>query len=116
MGVIEVNAIKVFAHHGCLQEEAAIGGYYRVDVRIEGDFRAAEQSDDLGETVDYGRVGGVVHEQMASRSRLIEHVARRILDGLKAEWPRPYRWQVRVVKLRPPIQGDVEEASYCLEG
>ena len=38
MGLIEVNGIRVFAYHGCLAEEATIGGLYRVDVQVEGDF------------------------------------------------------------------------------
>lgn len=116
MGVIEVNGIKVFAYHGCLEEEARIGGHYSVDVRVEADLAQAERTDDLTTTVDYGRVASIVREQMAIRSRLIEHVCRRILNGLKAEWPGEPRFRVRVVKLRPPIHGDVEQAVYTQEG
>lgn len=36
MGLIEVNGIRVFAYHGCLDEEARIGGHYLVDVHVEG--------------------------------------------------------------------------------
>jgi dihydroneopterin aldolase len=115
MGLIEVNGIRVFAYHGCLAEEAMIGGHYRVDVSVQGDFSKAERSDDLGATVDYGRVTAIVQEQMAIRSALIEHVARRILDGLNAEWMKGYHWRVRLVKERPPIDGEVEEAIYVLE-
>lgn len=116
MGLIEVNGIRVFAFHGCLAEEARIGGHYRVDVRVEGDFVQAETTDELSLTVDYGRVTAIVKEQMAQRSALIEHVARRILNALKAEWTAPHRWRVRLVKERPPVQGDVQEAVYQLEG
>jgi len=116
MGVIEVTGIRVFAHHGCLPEEEAIGGHYRVDVRVEGDLTSAERTDELDQTVDYGRVAAIVRDQMAVRSRLIEHVARRILDALKEQWRPTYRWHVRVVKYAPPIHGQVEEASYSLEG
>lgn len=116
MGLIEVNGIRVRAHHGCLDEEALIGGDYLVDVHVNGDFREAEQRDELAFTVDYGRVTAIVHEQMAERSRLIEHVAARIVARLKAEWPQDLRWRVRLVKLRPPIRGDVDQAVYVLEG
>jgi dihydroneopterin aldolase len=115
MGLIEVNGIKVFAYHGCLEEEARIGGHYRVDVAVVGDLLEAERTDRLGSTLDYGRITAVVLEQMAVRSALIEHVARRILEALKAEWGPGFRWRVRVVKQRPPILGDVEEAVYVLE-
>jgi dihydroneopterin aldolase len=116
MGLIEVNGIKVYGHHGCLAEEARIGGNYRVDVTVRGDFTEAETGDDLGSTVDYGRITAIVKEQMAIRSALIEHVARRMVDALKAEWGPDLLWRVRLVKEGPPIQGDVAEAVYVLEG
>ncbi len=116
MGLIEVNGIRVFAYHGCLDEEARIGGHYLVDVHVEGDLTEAERTDDLDRTVDYGRVVAIVHEQMAERSKLIEHVAARILSALRASWRPALRWRVRLVKLRPPIQGDVEQAVYTIEG
>ncbi len=116
MGVIAVNAIRLFAFHGCLPEEARIGGHYRVDVTVEGDFDKAEHSDELADTVDYGRITQVVIEQMARRSKLIEHVARRIIEALRKEWPLAVRFRVRLVKERPPVAGDVAEVEYVLEG
>ena len=109
---MEVNGIRVFAHHGCLEEEAHIGGHYRVDVRLEADLSVAEQSDALKDAVDYARVTAIVREAMATRSHLIEHVAKRILSALRSEWPGPSTWRVRVVKEHPPVEGDVREAVY----
>lgn len=116
VGVIRVKGIRVFAYHGCLAEEGRIGGHYRVDVRVSGDFGGAMQSDSLKDTIDYGRITGIVTEQMAVRSKLIEHVASRILDALKAEWPGAYRWRVRLVKERPPVNGDADETSFTVTG
>ncbi|HRH39103.1 MAG TPA: dihydroneopterin aldolase [Flavobacteriales bacterium] len=116
MGVIGVHGIRVFAYHGCLPEEERIGGHYRVDVSIDGDLGGAERTDDLADTVDYGRVTTIVKEQMAVRSKLIEHVARRILDALKDEWRGAYRFTVRLVKERPPVNGDVAEVEYLISG
>jgi len=116
MGVIQVNGIRLQAFHGCLDEEALIGGNYRVDIQVEGDFSDAERTDELKNTVDYGRVAAIVRAEMAIRSKLIEHVCGRILAALKAEWPQAREWCVRVVKERPPIHGDVDEAVYTLKG
>jgi dihydroneopterin aldolase len=116
MGLMEVNGIRVYAFHGCLQEEGRIGGNFRVDVSVEGDFGLAETGDHLADTVDYGRVTAIVKEQMAIRANLIEHVARRILEALLTEWELPFFWTVRVVKERPPINGDVAEAVYTVQG
>lgn len=116
MSVIEVNGIRVYAYHGCLPEEARIGGHYQVDVSVRGDFSAAERSDDLNDTVDYGRVTSIVRTQMAERSHLIEHVGLRILHALKAEWPADLAWTVRLTKEHPPVPGAVDRVVYVLEG
>jgi dihydroneopterin aldolase len=116
MGMIEVNGIKVYAYHGCLSEEGRIGGHYRVDVTVEGDLARAEHSDKLADTIDYGRITAIVVEEMAKRSQLIEHVAARMLDALKAEWPNRFRWRVRLVKEHPPIAGAVDQVVYTMEG
>ncbi len=116
MGVIEVNGIRSFGYHGCLQEEARIGGHYRVDVRVEGDFSDAENSDDLQDTIDYGRVTAIVLGQMAQRSALIEQVARRIMNHLKATWPGEFHWRVRLTKEHPPVGGALDHVVYEIEG
>ena len=116
MGVIEVNGIRSFGYHGCLPEEARIGGHYRVDVRVEGDFSEAENSDDLQDTIDYGRVTAIVLDQMAQRSALIEQVARRIMNHLKATWPGEFQWRVRLTKEHPPVGGALDHVVYEIEG
>ena len=116
MGLIQVSGIRVYAYHGCLPQEARIGGRYVVDVEVRGDLAAAETTDDLGSTVDYGRVTEIVKEQMAERSKLIEHAARRILDALRGEWPgQSLSWRIRLVKEHPPVNGSVEQVAYVLE-
>ncbi len=116
MGVIEVNGIRVYAYHGCLTEEGRIGGHYQVDVSIDGDFSKCERTDKLKDTIDYARVTAIVKEQMAERSKLIEHVARRIINALKAEWNAGYTWRVRLTKEHPPVAGAVDHVVYVLEG
>ena len=38
MGKIQVNNIKLYANHGCLNEEALIGSWYRVDIEVDVDL------------------------------------------------------------------------------
>ena len=82
---IEINGIKLYAFHGCLPEEEKIGGNYVVDVMLNTDFSSAAISDNLNETVDYVDVNRIVGEEMAIRSKLIEHVGQRIIKRLKLE-------------------------------
>ena len=116
MSVIEVNGIRVYAYHGCLSEEGRIGGHYQVDISVKGDFSTSERTDKLIDTIDYGRITVIVKEQMAVRSKLIEHVGRRIFDALKAEWPGNFHWTVRLTKEHPPVAGAVDHVVYVLEG
>ncbi len=113
---IEVNGIQLYAFHGCLEEESRIGGKYEVSVLITTDFSAAAESDDLTKTVDYVTVNLIVAEEMAIRSKLIEHVGLRILKRLQTEISHLASYQVRIVKLTPPINGDVLNVAVVLEG
>ncbi len=111
MGIINVNGIKLYAYHGCLEEESIIGGNYIVDVKIETDFSEAEKTDKLSQTVDYVIVYRIVKDQMAIRSKLIEHVAGRIADELIKQIPEIGRTEVTIAKINPPMNGDVEKVS-----
>lgn len=116
MGIINVNGIRVYAYHGCLPEEGIIGGEYVVDVRITGNFEKAEESDELAYTVDYCVVFETVKREMAIRSKLIEHVAKRIVDGLRKDYPSTDKFEVKVTKINPPMNGDVREVSFEISG
>lgn len=111
MGVISVNNIRVYAFHGCLAEEAVIGGEYVVDVTLHTDFLKAEQSDQLEDTVDYCQVFEIVKREMKIRSKLIEHVGRRIADALKKEILIIDSLEVHVKKITPPMNGNVGSVS-----
>ena len=113
---IEVNGIKLYAHHGCLPEEEAIGGHYIVDVAITTDFTEAMQNDDLNKTVDYVDVNRIVSREMAIRSKLIEHVGYRIVQALKSEVSGIDSLKVKMTKLTPPINGDVNDVAIIIEG
>lgn len=111
MGIINVTGIKLYAYHGCLEEEAIIGGNYIVDVKIETDFLRAQVEDDLSQTVDYVTVYNIVKRQMAIRSKLIEHAAALIAGGLIKQIPAIQHVEVKVTKINPPMNGDVKEVS-----
>ena len=64
MGVIKLKNIRTFSYHGCMIEEGKIGSDY---------------------TVDYVHLNKIVTEEMAIRSHLLEHVAKRINIRVLAE-------------------------------
>ena len=114
MNRIEVNGIKLYAYHGCLKEEGVIGGHYVVDVTIDADFSVAAETDDLSNTVDYVDVNRIVTEEMAIRSKLIECVGWRIVEKIKA-LDNVANVTVKVSKLSPPINGDVNNVAIIIQ-
>ena len=115
MGTIRLQNIRTFSFHGCLEEEAKIGSDYRVDLEIKTDLRKSSMSDDLQDTVDYVLLNKIVVEEMAIRSKLLEHVAQRIVTRIFKEIPAVSRIVLAVSKLNPPIGGDVEAVTIELE-
>ena len=115
MGKIKVNNIRVYAYHGCLKEESIIGSDYRVDVEVEADLTKASISDNLNDTVDYVLINYIVKDEMTTKSKLLEHVAKRILDRIFLECKTVKKGKVTVSKINPPINGDVRKVSIKLQ-
>jgi dihydroneopterin aldolase len=111
MGVIYINDIEVYAYHGCLEEEAIIGGLYSIDAVFHVDVRSAAQQDDLTLTIDYVEVSKIVHEEMAIRAKLIETVGYRILHALERKFPEAEHIRLKLTKIAPPIPGKVKSVS-----
>ena len=114
MGKIQVNNIKLYAYHGCLEEEAKIGSWYRVDVEVKADLEKSSKTDDLKDTVDYVHLNHIVKEEMAIRSKLLEEVAKRILDRFFNEISMLKKATISVAKINPPIGGNVEDVTIIM--
>ena len=114
--IVRVTGIRAYAYHGCMEEEAKIGANYIVDVVLHTDFTEAAQNDDLTKTIDYVVVNRMVEEEMAIRSKLIEHVGQRILNRMQSTFSTLKRCEVTVTKINPPIDGDVDHVSITIEG
>ncbi|MDX2359535.1 MAG: dihydroneopterin aldolase [Crocinitomicaceae bacterium] len=113
---VEVNGIKLYAYHGCLPEEAKIGGHYSIDLSVSTNFEKAASSDELIDTVDYVVLNKIVKEEMGIRSKLIEHVGQRIITRIKNEVDAVDSLRVKVTKISPPINGDVDNVAIIIEG
>ncbi|MEP7168446.1 MAG: dihydroneopterin aldolase [Bacteroidota bacterium] len=114
MSLISVEGIECYAYHGCLEEESIIGGKYSVDVYIMADVSKSFATDDLQDTIDYSMITEIVLKEMAERSKLIEHVCKRISDELVQYIKEYEKISVRVTKFNPPVKGNVEKTSFFL--
>ncbi len=114
MSTIRLKDIRIFTNHGCLSEEEKIGSDYLVDLVVRADLSRAATTDNLKDTIDYVHLNRIVKEQMAIRSKLLEHVGQRIIDAIFNALPEVEFVKVRVSKLNPPIGGDVAEVSVAM--
>lgn len=112
---IKLKNIRVYAYHGCLIEEEHIGSDYLVNLEVKADLSAASKNDSLADTVDYVQLQTIVREEMAIRSKLLEHVAQRILNAVLLKIEMVQQAEVSVAKKNPPIGGDVAEVSVTMK-
>ena len=105
---IEVRDLRVLGVHGALAEEQARAQPFAVDIVAWLDMEAAQQSDDLADTVDYGALAQTAADVVGGRSyRLLEALAGRLASVLLVVDPRLQAVEVTVRKLRPPLALDV---------
>ena len=110
-GRIELTGMHFRAYHGCLESERVLGGDFRVDFSCELDTSTAERTDNLADTLDYSRIYAIVEREMQVPSQLLECVAGRIADAIRAEFPELGPFEVCVGKKNPPVGGDCEWAK-----
>ncbi len=107
MDRVELIDMHFYAYHGCFEEEQIIGNNFLVTFWAETDLSKPAVSDNIEDALNYQEVYNVIKGEMDIKSHLLEHVARRILDAVKAKYPYIERAQVQISKLNPPLGGKV---------
>ena len=102
---IELIGLEFFAYHGVYSEEQKAGNNFVVNLSVAGDFDNAVQNDELEGTIDYEKLYAVVADEMHTRSKLLEHLAGRILNRIIKGHPEIKEIEVAIEKLNPPING-----------
>ena len=111
MGKIYLKNIRLYAYHGCMDEEEKIGSDYVVNLSVDVDLGTSSETDNLKDTVDYVALHSIVKEEMSIRAKLLEKVADRILKRVLKEHIEVRLVHVKVAKRTPPIGGNVEEVA-----
>ena len=114
IGVIELDGMRFWAFHGCLESERSKGNLFLVDFKGEMDLRKAAESDSIKDTVNYGEIYEIVKAEMDVPSDLLEHVAGRIIQRLSDRFPEFVRFSIRVSKKMPPVGGPVQWSKVTL--
>ncbi|GAB5538959.1 MAG: dihydroneopterin aldolase [Salibacteraceae bacterium] len=104
MARLTINGLEFFAYHGCHELERKTGGPFKVDVLVDGDFDAAEQTDDVDQAMDYVTIMDLVEDQMLVRCNLIETVAKNIAVSIAGHFPQASRVEAIVYKMKVPLK------------
>jgi 7,8-dihydroneopterin aldolase/epimerase/oxygenase len=111
MGIIKIEDMEFYAFHGHYREEQIVGNRFLVDVSIDTDTSQAGESDNLKDAVNYQVVYSIVKREMETKSHLLEHVAKRIIDAIYKETTGINRVTVRVSKMNPVMGGRIGRVS-----
>ncbi len=108
---IYLRHVRFYAFHGVMPQEQKVGGYYFVDLRVGYPLAAAMQSDEVSDTLNYARLYQVVRSEMAIPSKLLEHVAGRIVHAVEQQFPQVTSVDLCLTKHNPPMGADSQGAG-----
>ncbi|MEA2575642.1 MAG: 7,8-dihydroneopterin aldolase/epimerase/oxygenase [Chloroflexia bacterium] len=116
-GEIRLSNMVFFGTHGVNPEETALGQRFAVNLSLWLDLSQASRTDRLEDTVSYSAVYKLVRAVVEGEpSKLLEHLAGRILDRVLQYDARITGARVEVGKPSPPLKGSTTaEVSVVLE-
>ena len=112
---VKVENLKIYAFHGCMEEEKVIGSDYVVNIEAECFVGNDAFNDKISDTIDYVDLARIAKMEMLTRSKLLEAVVKRIINRSFEEIDVLTKISVTVSKLNPPINADVEAVSVTME-
>lgn len=115
MAIIALKGMRFHGFHGYYAEEQSVGNNYEIDVLINRDFSLDQLEDDLSKTINYEMVYKVCKDQMEIPHRLIETVAKNILDRIRENIGQDGKCKVSIRKLNPLLGGLVDYALFEIE-
>ena len=106
--------MKFYAFHGVMEQEQKTGNTFVVDLKLHTDLSKASETDNLSDTINYAEIYDIVKTEMEIPSKLLEHVAGRILRKIKKEFPCIEKVELCLIKERPPMGGEIESTAVVM--
>jgi len=105
---VSIQGLKFWAYHGFYDEERKKGNNFICDVSVE--LKSFDSMDDnINDTVNYEDIYAIVEDEMQKTKKLIETVAFSVLKRIQS-LENVTGGKVRIHKLNPPLEGEVEKA------
>lgn len=112
---MRIDGLRIFACHGVLPQEHAVGANYVINISIETDFSRALEKDELDATISYAEVCDTVKVEMAKPSKLLEHVGGRICNALFQRFPAAKAIHLELFKENPPMAAQCTGAGITID-
>ena len=113
--IIVLSKLRFYAFHGVLYQEKSVGHIFVVTLRISCDFKKAMINDKVKDTINYGEVYEIVKSEMDKRSKLMEHLACRILHRIFTNFSSVDSVFISIIKENPPINSDSDGCGVEIE-
>ena len=110
-GYIFLSNVRFYAFHGVMPQETQVGGEFVVSLRVGYPIQAAMETDDVADTLNYAELFQLVKQQMDIPSKLLEHVAGRIVKAIHEQFPQVSSVHLRITKKNPPMGADAAGAG-----
>lgn len=113
---IYVKGLKVYAYHGCRQDEKENGQEFTLDITMHLNLSPAGSTDNLENTINYSEASVYAGEVFAKYNyNLIESAAEEVASALLLKFPLLDSVEVEVFKPHAPIPMDFENVSVYVE-
>ncbi len=111
MGIIRLNNMIFYAHHGYYQAERELGQKFQVDIELDCDFSKAIESDSLRHAVNFEEVyQKVSHIFSSHKFTLLETLADLIAQEILTNFPIQ-SVLIRVRKPQVPLNGFLDNVE-----
>lgn len=112
---IEINRMKIYAHHGVLNREKTVGNVFEISLKLVTEIATEAYKDDqISGTINYASIIDLVKQEAIIPSQLLENVSYRIKTAILKKFPAIIHGSINVAKLLPPISG-LEIESVAVE-
>ena len=108
---IYLDEVRFYAFHGVMPQETQVGGEFLVSLRVGYPIQTAMETDDVADTLNYAELYQLVKREMEIPSKLLEHVAGRIVKAIGEQFPKVSSIHLKITKKNPPMGADCDGAG-----
>ena len=113
---IFIKGLKIYAYHGCLEEERQKGQEFTLDIALFLNLTPAGITDNLDKTINYSEACEVAQAAFTKYAyNLIETAAEEVAAALLLKYSLADKVTVEVFKPHAPIPLDFENVSVYIE-